>query len=100
MMADEYLIKTVDGSDYKFDGKPIVDCLSPEEMEVKVVQPEYGDVGIVINGIELSFCFEPPGLQVAIEVGEPTEQEIESILGAIIKKLEKSTGQQGEFVPL
>ena len=100
MVSDEYLIKTTDGTDYQFGGKSIQDCISPDDLEFSVVPPKYGDVGVVINSVELCFCLEPPGLQVAIEEGESTEQEISSILNAVISKLEKTTGKKGEYIPL
>lgn len=100
MIADEYIIATQSGEDYPFDKRGLDQYLSPEGFDVEVVPPEYGQLGLIINGFEFSFCIEPVGLQVAIEDGEPTENELSDIFNAIIDKLKSTTGLDGTFYPI
>ena len=99
-IAEQYLIRTVDGEDYKFPDNSFVESISPDDLDVKLVEPHYGCAGLVINGIEFSFAWEPPGLHVTIEEGETTADEIDSILHAILRKLGLMTGQSGIYLEL
>ena len=100
MISDEYMISTESGEDYPFDGRGLEYFFSPDGFNVKVVPPEYGQLGLVINNVEFSFAIEPPGIQTAIEDGEPTEEELDKIFKAIIGRLEQTTGLKGVYYPL
>ena len=100
MIADEYIIRTESGEDYPFDSRGLELYLSPDGFDVQVVPPEYGQLGLLVNGVELSFCIEPVGIQVAIEDGEPTEKQLTSIFTAIIDRLKSTTGLNGLFYPI
>jgi hypothetical protein len=101
VVAEQYLIKTLDGEDYRFSDGEFDESIRPDGLGATVVAPtDYGDAGLVIGEIELSVAWEPPGLHVTIERGEPTEAEIRSFLNAMIKKLELKTGQKGTYIVL
>jgi hypothetical protein len=100
MISDEYVIGTKSGEDYPFDIRGLEYFVIPDGFDVKVVPPAYGQLGLVINGIEFSFAIEPPGIQTAIEDGEPTEKELDEIFVAIIQKLKDTTGLDGIYYPL
>jgi hypothetical protein len=101
VVAEQYLIKTVDGEDYRFSEGAFDESICPDGLDASVVAPTYyGDAGLIVGEIELSIAWEPPGLHITIERGEPTEAEIQLILNAMIKKLELKTGQKGAYIAL
>ena len=54
----------------------------------------WGDHRIEVGGVEISFSYEDPGIQVTIE-GDLPEELANAIVGEVLANITRVTGQQG-----
>ncbi len=88
----EYLIKRTDGEWFDLHGR-LAEALRPSSFPSERVDG-WGDWRIRTNGVEVSFSYEDPGIQVVFE--EELPQEIaDQIAEEILRNVENVSGQKG-----
>jgi hypothetical protein len=93
----EYLIRRTDDEWFRFGNYPEV--LRPVRIPSKQIQG-WGNHRIEIEGEEISFSEEDPGLQVVFETGVLSQERADEILAQICESIESHTGQKTRIVPL
>jgi hypothetical protein len=93
----EYLIRRTNGEWFDLPPSSWPD-LMPTSIPWKHVTG-WGDYRIEINGVETSFSYEDPGIQISFE-GELPETVADRVVEEVLANIEKSTGQRGRIIPL
>jgi hypothetical protein len=60
----------------------------------------WGDYRILVEGTEIAFSFEDPGIQVSFEGGKISEIQAKQIIDEICVNITTLTNQQCKVVPL
>ena len=98
-MGREYFIRRTDGEWFDFPINRCEEVLRPASFTSRTVKG-WGDHRIEINGCEISFSFEDPGIQVHFESDQFSEAEADQIVKEIAESIASHTGQYGRVVPL
>jgi hypothetical protein len=94
----EYLIRRTDGEWFDIPASNAADAYRPTSFASERVQG-WGDWRIQCEGVEISFSYEDPGIQVSIE-GDLPEKVADQIADEIRDNIERVTGQKGRVVAL
>jgi hypothetical protein len=94
----EYLIRRTDGEWFDLHATRLADALRPSSFASERVEG-WGDWRIRVEGVDISFSYEDPGMQVIIE-GELPTKVADQIVDEIRQNIERVTGQKGRVVPL
>ena len=97
-MAREYLIRPNESEWFDLHKDDFSPAFRPINFESNVVAG-WGDHRIEIKGVEISFSYEDPGIQITFE-GEIDGEIADQIVDEILKNIEAITGQSGRVVPL
>ncbi len=94
----EYMIRTCDGDWFNLHRKDYEAVLKPKSF-ASGPESGWGDHRIACEGIEISFSYEDPGIQVAFE-GDIPEDVAKQIVEEIRERIEAATHQKGYVVDL
>jgi hypothetical protein len=94
----EYLIRRADGDWFDIPAPRAAEAYRPTSFASERVDG-WGDWRIRCEGVEISFSYEDPGIQVCIE-GELSEAVADQIADEIRQSIERVTGQKGRLVAL
>ena len=93
----EYLIRRTDGEWFDLQGQ-LEAALKPSSFPSRRIEG-WGDWRIQTQGVEISFSYEDPGIQVCIE-GELPPHVADQMAEEIRRNVERVTGQKGRVVAL
>lgn len=94
----EYMIRTRDGDWFNLHRNVYAEVLKPRTFR-SVVTAGWGDHRIKTEGVEVSFSYEDPGIQIAFE-GELPEETARQIVEEIRENIETATNQAGYVISL
>jgi hypothetical protein len=94
----EYLIRRTDGEWFDLHATRFGEALRPISFASERV-PGFGNWRIRIEGVEISFSYEDPGMQITIE-GELPPAIADQIAEEIRQNIELVTGQKARVVAL
>jgi hypothetical protein len=94
----EYLIRRVDGEWFNEDPSLYAQSLRPSSFGSEHIDG-WGNWRIRCQGVEISFSFEDPGIQVSLEEGLP-RAIADQIVHEICDNIERVTGQKGRVVAI
>ena len=94
----EYLIRRTDGEWFDLHATRFGDALRPTSFASERIEG-FGDWRIRTEGVEISFSYEDPGIQMSIE-GELPPTIADQIANEIRQNIELVTGQKGRVVAL
>jgi hypothetical protein len=94
----EFLLRRTDGEWFDLRREQFGEVLKPSSCASRVVAG-WGDHRIEINGVQVAFSFEDPGIQVSFD-GRIDAATASQIVGEILASVETKTGQRGIVVPL
>ena len=92
----EYLIRRSDGEWFDLSADQYADALRPSSVPSKPAEG-WGDHRVEIGGVEVSFSYEDPGIQVTFE-GDLPDALVDTIVGEILANITRVTGQQGRVI--
>jgi hypothetical protein len=92
----EYLIRRSDGEWFDLHADRYAAALRPSSMPNRPVEG-WGDHRIEVSGVEISFSYEDPGIQVTFE-GDLPEEVADAIVTEILANITEVTGQQGRVI--
>ena len=92
----EYLIKRTDGEWFEFPSGS--DPYRPVTIPFKKVEG-WGDGRIEIDGCQISFSYEDPGIQVSFQ-GEIPQELADRIVAEISQTIESESGQKSEAIQI
>src|SRR5215203_7325022 len=95
----EYLIRTIDDEEFDIPYPKWSEVLRPKSYPSKVIEG-WGALRLEVEGCEVSFSPEPPGMQVVFESGDIPAAVADAIVQEILESAESFTGQKGKVVPL
>jgi hypothetical protein len=95
----EFLIRRSDGEWFDLDPCQFVEALRPSTMSSRPITGS-GDHRIEVDGEEISFSYEDPGIQVSFETGKLSPDVTLKIIHEICNRVAVVTGQQGRVVEL
>jgi len=91
----EYPIKRTDGEWFDLRGR-LADALRPSSFASERIDG-WGDWRIRTNGVEISFSYEDPGIQVVFEDDLP-QDVADQIAEEILRNVETVSGQKGRVL--
>ncbi len=94
----EFLIRRTDGEWFDLHRDDFAGTLRPSSFPSHKVEG-WGDHRISVEGVEISFSYEDPGVQVSFE-GELPVEKCETIVNEILANIEEVTGQKGRIVDI
>jgi hypothetical protein len=94
----EFLIRRTDGEWFDLKVDQMAEALCPTSFEYRRAEGS-GDWRIHTQGVDVSFSYEDPGIQISFE-GEISEALAEAIVEEIRINLQRVTGQKGRIVPI
>ena len=94
----EYLLRSVDDDWFDLPADQLPEVLRPNTIESSPVTG-WGDHRIAVEGAEIAFSYEDPGIQVIIE-GTIPETIARRIIEEVLANVERSTGLRGRIVEL
>jgi hypothetical protein len=94
----EYLIRRADGEWFDLPASMSGEALRPISFASERVEG-WGDWRIRTEGVDISFSYEDPGIQVCIE-GELSKKLADQIADEIRQNIELVTGQKGRVIAL
>ena len=94
----EFLIRRTDGEWFEFHRERFPAVLKPASFASQPVRG-WGDHRIEVEGVQVSFSFEDPGIQVSFD-GQIEAAKASQIVEEILASIETCTGQHGRVVPL
>ena len=94
----EFLIRRTDGEWFDLHQEKFASALKPNSLKSKVVAG-WGDHRISVDGCEISFSYEDPGIQICIE-NDIDETKAQLIVDEILENITRVTGQEGRVIPL
>jgi hypothetical protein len=92
----EFLIRRTDGKWFDLPADQFAAALRPSTFPSRPAAG-WGDHRIEVAGVEVSFSYEDPGIQVGFE-GELPEATAEQIVAEILENVARVTGQRGRVV--
>ena len=92
----EYLIRRTDGEWFDLAPDQYDAALRPSSLASRRVEG-WGDHRIEVGGVEVSFSYEDPGIQVTFK-GELPERVAEVVIAEVLANLMSLTGQEGRIV--
>jgi hypothetical protein len=95
----EFLIRRIDGEWFELHARRFAEVLRPTTMPSQPVSG-WGDHRIEVDGEEISFSYEDPGIQVIFETGKLAPDVALKIVHEICERITLLTGQQGRVVEL
>jgi hypothetical protein len=95
----EFLIRRADGEWFDLHKRQFPEAFVPSSFPSKPVEG-WGDYRIEINGCQISFSYEDPGIQVCFEGASLSATEAAKIVGEVAENISKVTGQKARIVPL
>lgn len=94
----EYLIRRTDGQWFDLNATRFGEALRPSSFASERIEG-WGDWRIRCEGVEISFSYEDPSIQLSIE-GELSREITDLISDEIRQNVERVTGQKGRVVAL
>jgi hypothetical protein len=94
----EYMIRTCDGEWFNLHRNSYAEVLKPKSFASQPASG-WGDHRIKAEGVEISFSYEDPGIQVIFE-GDLPEALAMQIVDEIRESIEKVTNQKGYVISL
>jgi hypothetical protein len=95
----EFLIRRTDGSWFDILPHEYPETLHPNSMPSQP-SPRAEGYGINVEGCEVTFAYEAPGIRVVFEGGELAEELTRQIVLEVCTNITSLTGQAGEVVPV
>ncbi len=95
----EFLIKRTDGDWFDLRQQQFDEALRPSSYSSNRI-PGWGDHRIVVEGCEVSFSYEDPGIQVVFECPDFPEDKAAIIVREIAQNISSATGQGSAVVAL
>ena len=95
----EYLIRSSDGDWFDFSRHSYPGVLKPIRTPSRQIEG-WGDNRIAVDGEEVAFSYEDPGIQVSFETGRLTEEQADQIVAEVCENIEAMTGQKTRVVRL
>lgn len=92
----EYLIRRTDGEWFDLDVDQYDSALRPSSIPSRRVEG-WGDYRIEIGGVEVSFSYEDPGIQVCFK-GDMSESVADTVVAEVLANITAATGQEGRIV--
>ena len=93
----EYLVRCIDGEWFNLHCNDFGNVLCPKTFSSKVIEG-WGDHRIEINGCEVAFSYEDPGIQIIFESDEISEDIATKIVNEIYQNIVNHTGQKGKVI--
>jgi hypothetical protein len=97
-IMSEYLIRRTDGEWFDLPVSRFHEALRPSSFPAERIEG-WGDYRIQVEGVEIAFSYEDPGIHVNIEGALPA-QVADRIVNEIRENIERVTGQQGHIIAL
>lgn len=94
----EYLIKRTDGRWFDLHRDRNAEALRPTTFASRVIDG-WGDHRILVEGVEIAFSYEDPGIHVSFE-GEISERLADQIVAEICDNVIRVTGNQARVLPI
>ena len=94
----EFLLRRTDGSWFDLRREQFGEVLKPSSYASRIVAG-WGDHRIEVDGVEVAFSFEDPGIQVSFD-GRIDAATASRIVEEVLASVETKTGQRGTVVPL
>jgi hypothetical protein len=95
----EYLIRRTDGKWFDLGPKNFESTLVPAKLPWRKVAG-WGHFRIEVEGCEISFSVEDPGIQVVFEHDVFTAEQELQLLNEMLSNITRHIGQKGVVVPL
>jgi len=95
----EFLIRRTDGSWFDLLPHEYAQTLRPNSVP-SAPSPRTEGYGISVEGCEVTFAYEDPGIRVVFEGGELPEELTRRIVLEVCTNITSLTGQAGEVVPV
>ncbi|MCC6537666.1 MAG: hypothetical protein IT162_08970 [Bryobacterales bacterium] len=95
----EFLIRQRDGGSLNLHAHEFEETLRPSS-HASISVPGFGDHRIKVDGCEVSFSHEDPGMLVSFECSAFPGEKAEQIVAEISEKVAAATGQSTTFVRL
>ena len=95
----EFIIARTDGQYWDLNYNQFPDVLHPNSVPWIRITGR-GDDRIEVEGSEVSFSDEPPGIQVSFETGNIEPEYALKLVLEILENVEKATGQHGEVIEI
>ena len=94
----EYLIRRNDGEWFDLHPNHYGSALRPSSMPSQRVEG-WGDYRIEVGGVEISFSYEDPGIQVVFE-GKVSEAVADLIIAEVLANITIVTGQESHIIKM
>lgn len=94
----EYLIRRTDGEWFDLGPDQYDSALRPSSIPSRRVEG-WGDYRIEVGGVEVSFSYEDPGIQVCFE-GDVAESVADAVVAEVLANITATTGQEGRIVKI
>ena len=94
----EYLIRRTDGEWFDLGPDRYDFALRPSSLPSRRIEG-WGDYRIEVGGVEVSFSYEDPGIQVTFE-GEVAETVADAVVAEVLVNITAATGQEGRIVKI
>lgn len=94
----EYLIRRTDGDWFDLSPEQYAAALRPSSFPWRRVDG-WGDHRIEVGGVEVSFSYEDPGIQVTFE-GDVPEGVADAVVAEVLANITAVTGQEGSIVKI
>jgi hypothetical protein len=95
----EFLIRRTDGSWFDILPHEYADTLRPNSVPWQP-SPRQEGYGIAVEGCEVTFVYDEPGIRVVFEGGALTEDATRRIVLEVCANITSLSGQAGEVVPV
>ena len=97
-MLRQYLIRPNESEWFDLHKEDFSRTFRPINFESETISG-WGDHRIKLEGVEISFSYEDPGIQI-IFYDEIDGETADQIVDEVLENIEKTTGQSGRVVPL
>ena len=94
----EYLIRRTDGEWFDIPASRAAEAYRPTSFASQRIDG-WGDWRIRCEGVEISFSYEDPGIQISID-GDLPKNVADQIADEVRQNIERVTAQRGRVVPL
>lgn len=95
----QFLIRRTDGPWFEIPDERFEEVVRPHSVpSTPILGRDVYRIGV--QGCELSFSFEEPGIQVVVESGEMTAELAKRLVDEISASITEATGQKSEVIQL
>lgn len=95
----QFLIRPIDDAWFNLHKNQFAQVFQPQSFVSQPIEG-WGDYRILVEGAEIAFSYEDPGIQVIFEGGKITEAQVKQVIDEICANITTLTSQQCEVVPL